>query len=201
MRVPLVVCAAALLAAACGKSKEIPAAWLGSYERPVGMGLRHEELSLTPTGAAARSGAEMSESLGVLGHPMLEGSARFGAGGAALFTSIECARETCRFRTKGGAEGTLTYPGDGSLVIVATGECASWSGKWTRPVPGSPAAASGPQPAASRPQPAADPLAQVPCRIACAEEQMDCHHECRIDDEPCNDGCRAKLAACGRACR
>src|SRR6185437_11749872 len=96
-------------------------------------------LHVTPTGMTVVSpslSASASGSLDFGGKPILSGSTRtelgFSAQGAALFATVTCSDDACTFTTKNGCEGTLTAEAGGDVVLIATGECGPWSGKWLR---------------------------------------------------------------------
>ncbi len=95
-------------------------------------------LHVTPTGMTVTTPtakASTAGSLDVNGKPLINATARmdvgFEAHGSALFAGVHCDDDrTCAFTTKNGCEGTITGDGKGNVVLVTTGECGGWSGKW-----------------------------------------------------------------------
>lgn len=149
MRYRLVPALAALLAAGlagCG-SGEISSSVTGSYARDeaaAGGASTRLRLNVTATGMSVTNAS---------------GSAAPAAVklGSALFKSVKCADESsCRFTTESGCEGTFTREA-AALVVIATGECESWSGKWGPDQGGAPPAPS--TSASTSAIPSADPAA------------------------------------------
>jgi hypothetical protein len=138
------VCAGAL--SACGSDALSPSL-VGSYARdttmPDGTNPRLH-LNITPTGIAVTGPTTAgSQAVTVGGAPVMGGSVKLGLTGSALFKKVKCSDESsCRFSTENGCEGTFTKEAGGSVVLVATGECESWSGKWA-PDTGAPGAPPG----------------------------------------------------------
>ncbi len=123
--------------AGCG-SDALPEGIRGSFTRQEAElgGLRTHtlELNLTSTGMTVTGpGMGASQSVSVGGTPVLGGSIKLGvAPGSALFKKITCADDaSCRFTTESTCEGTISRDVSGAIVLVAVGDCETWSGKWT----------------------------------------------------------------------
>jgi hypothetical protein len=173
-------------------------------------------LNVTPTGVAVTSPSlGTSGSLEIGGEPLLKGSTRvdlgFVAQGAALFSNLACNDDACTFATKNGCEGTLTADAKGDVVLVATGECGPWSGKWLRegdapPPPGASGGAACPAcpacpPCAPPPPPPPSPPESGRCMMDCNHAQMSCVQQCRIGDTSCMQTCSATTTTCVQRCR
>ncbi len=184
-------------------------------------------LHVTPTGMTVVSpsvSASASGSLGFGGKPLLSGSTRtelgFSAQGAALFASVTCSDDACTFTTKNGCEGSLTADAGGDVVLIATGECGPWSGKWLRERDAPPQTSAAPEsacppPPACPPCPAATPgpmgsasagrsfgrPTDIHCLTECNHTQMTCVQECKIGDTACIQECSSTVMTCTQRCR
>lgn len=149
---PLLLCAlfAAPLFAGCGND-DLPAGMVGAYARDVTYqdGNHRLRLDVTPTGMSV-TGGPGTQTIAVGGTPTAGGGvAKIGAGGSALFKTMKCFNDfSCRFGTENGCDGTFTRDSSGSIVLVATGECETWSGKW-QPEKDMPAPTAAPSASAS----------------------------------------------------
>ncbi|MBK8256141.1 MAG: hypothetical protein IPK82_26165 [Polyangiaceae bacterium] len=118
----------------CGGG-DLPEGMAGTYSRyqtlaAVPVPTRYE-LNLTNTGISITGmSLNASQDIKVGGTSVLGGSIKAGPAGSALFSKLKCKENVCTFSTKNDCEGTLTKEGDGSLVVIAMGECQEWSGKW-----------------------------------------------------------------------
>ena len=160
-----------LVLAGCGNDS-LPASMVGSYVRsdmaPVVPIPQRMRLELTPSGLTVSSPSVSPAPAG----SAIAAPARVAPSGAALFEKVSCKDDTtCKFTTKNACEGTFTHDSTGTVVIVATGECESWSGKWI-PVKESDlqpsAVVSGVPSAEPSAVPSADPAAPRPTAVATA---------------------------------
>lgn len=181
-------------------------------------------LHVTPSGITVTSPSASVGAKGTLdvdGKPLVDGKAEveigFAAHGAALFASLRCDDDrACAFTTKNGCEGTLTSDGKGNVVLVATGECQPWSGKWLAEkdepprASASPPSTCAPCPAcpSSPPPPTAPPSASAPpgpgsmgCLGACSDANLACVRECKVGDPDCMRRCGDKTHECMARCR
>jgi hypothetical protein len=212
--------------AGCGRkgerSSDLSEKLCGSYVRQdplVPEGRTH--LNLTPSGIAVTSPSMgMSESIEVAGRPIMKGSIKLGTAGSALFASVRCDdARACGFTTKDGCEGTITGDGKGAVVIVATGECTPWSGKWLPEKEDDAGAATPgcPPPPACPPSPADPPTAptgsgtasdpfgpghpsSLDCLKKCNEGTHGCMHECKVGDMACMRRCSDRTMECVERC-
>lgn len=178
----------------------------------------------TPTAITTASG-----SLDVSGKPVLNAAAQmdvgFAAHGATLFASVRCDDDhACAFTTKNGCEGTITGDNKGNVVLVTTGECRGWSGKWLAekddapresappsacpPVPACPPAVTcapcppgtPPPPPPSVPPPSSAAPDNTTCMTACNDAQLACTRGCKISDMPCFRQCSNRTMECLERC-
>jgi hypothetical protein len=213
---------------ACGKSS--PHRVAGSFVRQDALvpGLV-TRLHVTPSGMTVTSPSASvgtSGSIEIRGDPLVKGSARMELGvasqGAALFSRLACDGDACAFATKNGCEGTLTADAKGDVVLVATGECGPWSGKWLREqdtpqppgqagghpqTPGPSADAACPPPPVCPPPAACPPCASgsppAPSATASAEpapSRAECTTECGHAQMRCAQECKVGDTTCMLRC-
>jgi hypothetical protein len=208
----------ALVLAGCRDKGALPGALAGSFvpQDQLVPAIR-THLNVTPTGlTVTRYGTGGSGSLSVNGKPVVEGSADVGTGGAALFAKLQCDGDLgCTFTTKNGCEGSLTGDGKGNVVLIVTGECSSWSGKWMAekdapaasavpsatcpPAPACPPCAE-PPPSASASASAA-PRDQLTCITDCNHAHVTCIHQCKMFQSECMTKCGLTTSACVHRCQ
>jgi hypothetical protein len=129
------------LLAGCGND-QLPAGMVGGFVRDVTYpdGNHRLHLDITPTGMTVTGGSTQTLPLGA---NATGGSVKIGASGSALFKTMKCFNDfSCRFATENGCEGTFTRDSSGSVVLVGTGDCETWSGKWLSDKDAPPAAAT-----------------------------------------------------------
>lgn len=117
--------------AGCGND-QLPAGMIGGYARDVTYpdGNHRLRLDITPTGMSV-TGGPGTQTVPLPGSATAGQSVKVGASGSALFKTIKCFNDfSCRFSTENGCDGTFTRDSSGSVVLVATGDCETWSGKW-----------------------------------------------------------------------
>ncbi len=122
-----------LALAGCSRRTTVPKSMSGSYEHePASL------LALVTDGEVlnvTESGAELAPRRQPAG-----GQGGQGGQGAThdRFSRVTCAvPDTCTFSTAGGCEGTIERQGD-VLLVLATGRCSVWSGRWGRAHPSAP---------------------------------------------------------------
>ncbi len=159
------------LLAGCGND-QLPAGMVGGYARDVTYpdGNHRLRLDITPTGMTVTGGGTTSVPLG---SSASGGSVKVGASGSALFKTMKCFNDfSCRFATENGCDGTFTRDSSGSIVLVGTGDCETWSGKWLSekdaPPPATATAAASGDASASGSASAAAPPAAIPGASATA---------------------------------
>ncbi len=214
--VGVVVCAMV----GCGKKTEVSPELLGSWARDAGPASPRAELSvgrggmaLTVVRASASADLGVFESLFAKKNTTtLNGGASMGAAAgvdrvavlARTFKSVECDGTMCRFElsAEGGQEacGGSFEKMQNTLVVVATGACQPYSGRWTLlegAVPPSSAAppkpsAPSPKEADGRPAPPPTPAPSgtgtldFPPDIPPPKDHMSCLQACSILDTRCH---------------
>lgn len=210
----------ACASAGCAKKAEVPAEVLGSYARDAGPASPRAELSVGRGGMALTVvRASASADLGVFESLFAKKGSAIAAGGASMgasagldrvavlartFKTVECDAAMCRFdlAAESGQE-----PCSGSfervqntLVVIATGACQAYSGRWALlegavlPTPGAPSPApkpSAPPPkdgdgTAPPPAPTGTGALDFPPDVPAPKDHMSCLQACSIVDTRCH---------------
>jgi hypothetical protein len=218
MRSLLLPLAAVTLLAGCSQKTVTSAGVAGSFVRQDALvpGLI-TRLHVTPTGLTVTTptaAVTTSGSVEINGKPVVNGAVQtelgFAAHGAVLFASTRCGDDhACAFTTAGKCEGTLTADDKGNVILVATGDCAPWSGKWIAEKEGDAKAQVCPPapvcaPCSSASPPEMPPGRRLPtkmgCMNECAQEQMGCARECKVGDAECLHRCGDATSLCAQRC-
>lgn len=233
--VGVVVCAMV----GCGKKGEVSPELLGSWARDAGPASPRAELSVGRGGMALTVvRASASADLGVFESlfakkdtATLHGGASMGGSAsvdrvavlARTFKSVECDASLCRFElsTEGGQEacGGTFEKMQNTLVVVASGACQPYSGRWALlegaiAPSASPAPSAGPAPSAptgptTSPSPGGRGL-DLPPDIPAPKDHMSCLQACSIVGTRCHRtattgreaflGCVEKQQLCDAKC-
>lgn len=212
--------------AGCGKRTSIPEPMLKSYAQETSALPRtlQARLHIAPTGITVTAPSIEAESSVEIGDVKAKAGARVGLAGAALFTRVTCETDdVCRFETKNGCEGTISRDREGDVVLITTGECARWAGKWVTDKPGSAASAAPPPcpvcpsaapqvpcpntPASPAPSGSAGPapsgsakVDHFDCTFDCHRTSMKCSRECKLGDRDCLMKCNEQTMECSKRC-
>jgi hypothetical protein len=131
-RLVVVLLLSSMPVAGCGRKRALED-MAGSYTRvemPIPLPI---ELNLTTTGMVVQGGASISEGIDIGGKSLITLGARLGSvkPGAVEFESVTCDANACRFKSKVCPSGSLTRDPQGDLIVIADGDCSSWSGRWS----------------------------------------------------------------------